>query len=50
MFHYLERFGGYRSYKELGLIQCALAHICDALVHSDFNGARDYLALNQRLL
>ena len=45
MIHYLERFGGYGSYKELGLIQYALAHICDALVHSDLNGARDYLAL-----
>ena len=45
MIHYLERFGGYGQYKELGLIQYALAHICDALVHSDLNGARDYLAL-----
>ena len=45
MIQYLEWFGGYGSYKELGLIQYALAHICDALVHSDLNGARDYLAL-----
>ena len=45
MIHYLERFGGFGSFKELGLIQYALAHICDALVHSDLNGARDYLAL-----
>ena len=45
MIHFLERFGGYGQYKELGLIQYALAHICDALVHSDLNGARDYLAL-----
>ena len=30
---------------ELGLIQYALAHIFDALVHSDLDGARDYLAL-----
>ena len=44
MIHYLERFGGYGSYKELGLIQ-ALAHIFDALVHSDLHGAQDYLAL-----
>ena len=45
MIQYLERFGGYGQYKELGLIQYALAHIFDALVHSDLNGARDYLAL-----
>lgn len=45
MIQYLERFGGYGQFKELGLIQYALAHICDALVHSDLNGARDYLAL-----
>lgn len=45
MIHYLERFGGYGQFKELGLIQYALAHITDALVHSDLNGARDYLAL-----
>lgn len=45
MIHYLERFGGFGQFKELGLIQYALAHIFDALVHSDLNGARDYLAL-----
>lgn len=45
MIQYLERFGGYGQYKELGLIRYALAHIFDALVHSDVNGARDYLAL-----
>lgn len=31
MIQYLERFGGYGQYKELGLIQYAIAHICDAL-------------------
>lgn len=45
MIQYLERFGGYGSYKEPGLIQYALAHIFDALAHSDINGARDFLAL-----
>ena len=45
MIQYLERFGGYGQFKELGLIQYALAHIFDALAHSDLNGARDYLAL-----
>ena len=45
MIQYLERFGGYGSFKELGLIQYALAHIFDALVHSDLNGGRDYLSL-----
>ena len=45
MIQYWERFGGYGQFKELGLIQYALAHICDALVRSDLNGARDYLAL-----
>jgi hypothetical protein len=43
MISYLEQFGG--SYKELGLIQYALAHICDVLVRSDLNGPRDYLGL-----
>ena len=42
---YLERFGGYGAFKELGLIQYALAHICDALVHSDLQGAQEHLAL-----
>ena len=45
MIHYLERFGGYVQFKELGLIHYALAHIADALVHSGLNGAIDYLAL-----
>eukprot|EP00438_Fugacium_kawagutii_P033689 Skav201145 [mRNA] locus=scaffold2068:57644:63547:+ [translate_table: standard] len=45
MIQYLERFGGYGACKELGLIQYALAHIADALVHSDIAGAQDYLAL-----
>lgn len=45
MISYLEQFGGFGSYKELGLIQYALAHICDVLVRSDLNGPRDYLGL-----
>ena len=45
MIQYLERFGGYGAFKELGLIQYALAHICDALVHSDLQGAQEHLAL-----
>ena len=45
MVQYLERFGGYGGSKELGLIQYALAHICDALVHGDSEGAKEHLAL-----
>eukprot|EP00435_Cladocopium_sp_Y103_P016348 s3554_g4.t1 len=45
MIQYLERFGGYGQSKELGLIQFALAHIADALVHGDTPGAQEHLAL-----
>ena len=45
MISYLEQFGGFGSHKEFGLIQFSLAHICDVLVRSDLNGARDYLGL-----
>eukprot|EP00438_Fugacium_kawagutii_P024535 Skav223315 [mRNA] locus=scaffold200:39439:41741:+ [translate_table: standard] len=45
MIQYLERFGGYGAFKELGLIQFALAHIFDALVHADVDAARDFTAL-----
>ena len=45
MIQYLERFGGYGQSKDLGLIQFALAHIADALVHGDTLGAQEHLAL-----
>eukprot|EP00438_Fugacium_kawagutii_P033656 Skav204053 [mRNA] locus=scaffold3:301963:308610:- [translate_table: standard] len=45
MIQYLERFGGYGASKDLGLVQYALAHVCDALVHNDLTGAQEHLAL-----
>ncbi len=42
---YLERYGGYGAFKELGLIQFAVAHIWDASVHGDLQGVQELTSL-----
>ena len=45
MVSYLEKFGGYGSCRELGLIQYCLAHIFDCALHADLDGVREHAAL-----
>ena len=42
---YLECYGGYGAFKELGLIQFAVAHIWDASVHGDMAGVQELTSL-----
>ena len=42
---YLERYGGYGAFKELGLIQYAVAHIWDASVQGDIAGVQELTSL-----
>eukprot|EP00435_Cladocopium_sp_Y103_P054230 s1879_g17.t1 len=42
---YLERYGGYRSCKETGLIMWILAHAVDSAARDDFHMTKEYLAL-----
>ena len=50
MVSYLERFGGYGSWRELGLIQFSLAHIFDCALHADLDGVREHIALTMTSL
>lgn len=43
--HYLERFGGYGSVRDLGMVQYALAYIVDMALREDIQGIREHLAL-----
>ena len=45
MVAYLEKFGGYGSCRELGLIQYCLGHIYDCALHADMDGVREHVAL-----
>lgn len=45
MLEYLEKSGGYKNQKTLGLIQWILAHAVDAAAQEDFAGAKEILAL-----
>ena len=42
---YLEKFGGYGSCHELGLIQYCLGHIFDCAMNEDLEGVREHVAL-----
>ena len=50
MVTYLEKFGGYGSCRELGLIQYCLAHIFDCALHADLDGVREHVALTMTSL
>ncbi len=50
MVTYLEKFGGYGSCRELGLIQYSLAHIFDCALHADMDGVREHVALTMTSL
>ena len=45
MVTYLEKFGGYGACREMGLVQYSLAHVFDAALNNDMEGAREHLAL-----
>ena len=45
MVEYLEKSGGYKNQKTLGLIQWILAHAVDAAAQEDFAGTKEILAL-----
>ena len=45
MCQYLERFGGYAGYREIGYTMWCLAHVMDCLTDEDYAGAREFLAL-----
>ena len=45
MVHYLERFGGYGSVRDMGMVQYALAYIVDMALREDLEGIREHLAL-----
>ena len=40
MVHYLERFGGYGSVRDMGTVQYALAYIVDMAFREDLEGIR----------
>ena len=42
---YLEKSGGYRNQKTLGLVQWILAHAIDAAAQGDFQGTKEIIAL-----
>ena len=42
---YLERYGGYKSQREVGLTLWILAHAVDCASAGDFDGTKEYLAL-----
>ena len=50
MLSYLEKFGGYGSCRELGLIQYALGHIFDCALNEDLEGVREHIALTMTAL
>ena len=45
MVHYLERFGGYGSVGDMGIVQYALAFIVDMALRGDLQGVQEHLAL-----
>lgn len=45
MVEYLEKAGGYKQQKSLGLIQWILAHAVDAAAQDDFAGVKEIIAL-----
>ena len=45
MVSYLERFGGYGSCREMGMVQYCLAHIFNCAMQNDMDGVREHLAL-----
>ena len=45
MLQYLERFGGYGSTKDVGIVQYALSYIVDCALRDDMEGVREHLAL-----
>ena len=45
MLTYLERFGGYRQYREYGLVQWILGHAFDAILQGNVTKAKEHLAL-----
>ena len=45
LLEYLEKSGGYRSQRSLGLVQWITAHAVDAAIHNDMVGCREHLAL-----
>ena len=50
MVTYLEKFGGYGNFRELGLIQYCLAHVMDAAIHQDMAGVQEHIALTMTAL
>lgn len=45
MLHYLERQGGYRGHRELGLVAWVLGHAIDSAAQGDFKLTKEILAL-----
>ena len=45
LLEYLEKSGGYRNQRSLGLVQWIVAHAVDAAARNDMVGCRDHLAL-----
>eukprot|EP00435_Cladocopium_sp_Y103_P032768 s2657_g8.t1 len=45
MVTYLEKFGGYGNCRELGMIQCSLAHVFDCALNEDMEGVKEHIAL-----
>ena len=50
MVTYLEKFGGYGNFRELGLIQFCLAHVMDAAIQNDIEGVQEHIALTMTAL
>ena len=47
---YFEKQGGYQSHRDLALIQWMMAHIADALLADDVQGARDLTSLGMVMI
>ena len=45
MCQYLERYGGFAGQREQGYAMWCLAHVMDAMIQQDYQGAQEFLAL-----